>query len=74
MRKLKLCNDKVVYPWTLENLALLREAESKTDDATNSYAQAVAEYERILGFPSYEAADALYHQSACLRNGKTRRR
>jgi tetratricopeptide (TPR) repeat protein len=58
--------DQGFYPWTLENLALLREAEAKTDDATNSYAQAVAEYERILGFPSYETAEALYHQSGCL--------
>jgi tetratricopeptide (TPR) repeat protein len=58
--------DHGFYPWTLENLALLREAEAKTDDATNSYAQAVAEYERIRGFPSYETAEALYHQSGCL--------
>jgi tetratricopeptide (TPR) repeat protein len=34
--------------------------------AANSYAQAVAEYERIFGFPSYETAEALYHQSGCL--------
>jgi tetratricopeptide (TPR) repeat protein len=54
------------YARTLENLALLREAEKKTDDAVKIYAEAVSEYERIYGFPSYEAAEALYHQSGCL--------
>jgi tetratricopeptide (TPR) repeat protein len=55
-----------LYAWTLENLALLREAEKKTDDAAKVYSEAVSAYERICGFPSYEAAEALYHQSGCL--------
>ena len=59
------------YPWTLENLALLREAEGKTNEAEAKYAEAVAEYEKVSGFPSYETAEALYHQSGCLlRMGK----
>lgn len=58
--------DQAFYPWTLECLALLREAESKSDDAVSIFAEAVSEYERICGFPSYEIAEALYHQSACL--------
>jgi tetratricopeptide (TPR) repeat protein len=65
-------SDQGLYPWTLENLALLREAEGKADDAELSYAEAVAEYEKICGFPAYETAEALYHQSGCLlRMGKT---
>ncbi|HVN18722.1 MAG TPA: hypothetical protein VMU05_08115, partial [Dongiaceae bacterium] len=33
--------------------------------------EAVAEYERTCGFPSYEVSEALYHQSGCLlRMGK----
>src|SRR5262249_40182775 len=64
-------SDQGFYPWTLENLALLREAEGKMDDAESNYAEAVTEYERSCGFPSYEAAEALYHQSGCLlRMGK----
>lgn len=60
-----------LYAWTLENLALLREAEKRNDDAAKIYAEAVSAYERICGFPSYEAAEALYHQSGCLlRMGK----
>jgi tetratricopeptide (TPR) repeat protein len=55
--------DHGVYPWTMENLALLREAESRIVDATGAYERAVAEFERIFGFPSYETAEALYHQS-----------
>jgi tetratricopeptide (TPR) repeat protein len=54
------------YPWTLVNLALLREAEEKKDEAVKIYAEAVSEYERIFGFPSYETAEALYRQSGCL--------
>jgi tetratricopeptide (TPR) repeat protein len=54
------------YPSTLETLALLREAEKKTDDAARIYAEAVSEYERICGFPSYQTAEALYPQSGCL--------
>ena len=65
-------SDQGLFPWTLENLALLREAEGKADDAELSYAEAVAEYEKICGFPAYETAEALYHQSGCLlRVGKT---
>lgn len=56
-------HDHGVYPWTMENLALLREAESRNGDATETYGRAVAELERIFGFPSYETAEALYHQS-----------
>jgi len=59
-------SDQEVYPWTLENLALLREAESKTDEAETKYAEALAAYEKICGFPSYSTAEALYHQSGCL--------
>jgi tetratricopeptide (TPR) repeat protein len=54
------------YPWSLQNLALLREAEEKIEDAVKIYAEAVSEYERICGFPSYEAVEAMYRQSACL--------
>jgi tetratricopeptide (TPR) repeat protein len=65
-------SDQAFYPWTLGNLALLREAEGKTDDAEAWFAKSVAEYERICGFPSYETAEALYQQSGCLlRMGKT---
>jgi hypothetical protein len=64
-------SDQAFYPWTLENVALLREAEGKGDDAERSYAEAIVEYERICGFPSCETAEALYHQSGCLlRMGK----
>jgi hypothetical protein len=63
--------DDKIYPWTLENLALLREAEAKTDDTARIYAEAVVEYERIFRLPSRETAEALYHQSGCLlRMGK----
>ena len=55
--------DHGVYPWTMENLALLREAESRIADATEAYERAFAEFERIFGFPSYETAESLYHQS-----------
>jgi tetratricopeptide (TPR) repeat protein len=58
--------DDSYYARTLENLALLKEAQEKTDDAVRIYADAVSEYERICGFPSYQAAEALYHQSGCL--------
>jgi tetratricopeptide (TPR) repeat protein len=64
-------SDQGFYPWTLENLALLREAEGKADDAESTYAEAIVEYEKTCGFPSYETAEALYHQSGCLmRMGK----
>ena len=55
-----------LHAGTLEHLASLREAQGKTEDAVKIYAEAVWEYERICGFPSYEAAEALYHQSGCL--------
>jgi tetratricopeptide (TPR) repeat protein len=58
--------DHGFYPWTLESLALLREAQSKADDAVRIFAEAVKEYERICGFPSYETAESLDHQSAFL--------
>jgi tetratricopeptide (TPR) repeat protein len=54
------------YPWILESLALLREAEKKTDDAAEIYAEVVSESEKICGFPSYQAVEALYHQSGFL--------
>lgn len=64
-------SDHGFFPWTLENLALLREAEGKTEDAESKYAESVAAYEKISGFPSYETVEALYHQSGCLlRMGK----
>lgn len=53
-----------VFPSALENFALLREAQTETTEATRLYEQAVVEYERICGFPSYETAEALYRQSA----------
>ena len=59
-------SDQTFYAWTLENLALLREAEGNADDAVRAYAQAVTEYERICGFPSYETVEALYHQCGSL--------
>jgi tetratricopeptide (TPR) repeat protein len=55
--------DDRLFPWTLENFALLREAESKIGEATEAYERTVAEYERICGFPSYQTVEALYHQS-----------
>jgi tetratricopeptide (TPR) repeat protein len=63
--------DDKLYPWTLENLALLSEAEAKVDDAARTYAEAVSAYERIFQVASRETAEALYHQSGCLlRMGK----
>jgi tetratricopeptide (TPR) repeat protein len=58
--------DDRLRPWTLENFALLREAESKIGEAAEAYKGAVAEYERICGFPSCQTAEALYHQSGFL--------
>lgn len=58
--------DDVLYPWTLKTLALLREAEGRTEEAMASFAQAVSEYERIRGLVSYETAEALYQQSGSL--------
>ena len=55
--------DDRLFPWTFEKLALLREAESRIGEATDAYERAVAEYERICGFPSHQTAEALYHQS-----------
>jgi tetratricopeptide (TPR) repeat protein len=55
--------DDRLFPWTLENFALLREAESKIGEATEAYEKTVAEYERIRGFPSNQTVEALYHQS-----------
>lgn len=63
--------DDRLYPWTLENLALLREAESRIEEATEAYERALVECERLCGFPSYGTAEALYHQSGYfLRVGK----
>lgn len=56
----------VVYPRTLENLALLRQAEGKTGEATETYDRSVREMEKICGFPSYESAEVLYRQSGYL--------
>jgi hypothetical protein len=55
-----------VYPRTLEQLALLREAEDRIGEATETYGTTVAEFEKICGLPSYPTAEALYHQSAFL--------
>jgi tetratricopeptide (TPR) repeat protein len=52
-----------VFPSTLETFAALREAQARIGEATDFYDQAVLGYERICGFPSYEAAEALYRQS-----------
>jgi tetratricopeptide (TPR) repeat protein len=60
-----------VFPASLENLAMLREAQARTAEAARLYEEAVAEYERIHGFPSHETAEALYRQSAyLLRTGE----
>ena len=59
-------HDQEIFPWTLENLALLREAEGRIEEATESYEKSIAEFERTCGFPSYETAEALYHQSGYL--------
>lgn len=58
--------DRYVLPSTLENFALLREAEGKNAEATELYERAVMEYERICGFPSHDAVEALYRQSGYL--------
>lgn len=58
--------DHFVFPKSLENLALLRKAEGKTDEGTKIHAQSVAEIERVCGFPSYETAEAYYRQSGHL--------
>lgn len=58
--------DQGIFPWTLENLALLREAEGRIEEATGAYERTIAEFERTCGFPSYETAEALYHQSGYL--------
>lgn len=59
-------HDQDIFPWTLENLALLREAEGRIEEATESYGKSIIEFERTCGFPSYETAEALYHQSGYL--------
>jgi tetratricopeptide (TPR) repeat protein len=58
--------DDRLFPWTYENLALLKEAESRIGEATEAYERAVAEYERIYSLRSYESVEALYHQSGYL--------
>ncbi len=58
--------DRYVLPAMLENLALLREAEGKVAEATDSYQRAVAEYERVCGFPSHDTVEALYRHSGYL--------
>ena len=64
-------SDDRLYPWILETFAVLKEAQGKGDEAESACRDAVREAERIFGFPSYETAEALYHQSACLlRIGK----
>jgi tetratricopeptide (TPR) repeat protein len=65
--------DQGLYPRSLENLALLREAENRVEDAERIYEEAVADYEKSSGLASYVTAEALYHQSGCLlRMGKLR--
>jgi tetratricopeptide (TPR) repeat protein len=56
--------DRYISAWAIENFALLREAEGRIDEATQLYAESLKEYERICGFPSYGAVEALFHQSS----------
>jgi hypothetical protein len=58
--------DDGLYPWTLTIFASLREAEKKFKEAVSICAEAVAEYERIFGFRSYETVEAIYRQSGLL--------
>ena len=58
--------NRYVLPSTLENFAALREAEGKIADATDLYERAIMEYERVCGFPSHDAVEALYRQSGYL--------
>jgi tetratricopeptide (TPR) repeat protein len=58
--------DRYELPETLENFALLREAQARVVEANELYEQSVVAYERVCGFPSYEAAEALYRQSGYL--------
>lgn len=52
-----------VLPRSLENFALLRQAQGRSSEAIELYRQAVQKYESICGFPSYETVEALYRQS-----------
>jgi tetratricopeptide (TPR) repeat protein len=59
-------SDQIIYPRTLENLALLKEAEGETDEAAKISTEATIGMERICGFPSHETLGALYRQSRLL--------
>lgn len=60
-----------VYPRTLETMALLREEQGRTAEATALYGQAVALFEEQTGYPSHETVECLYRQSGhLLRAGK----
>jgi tetratricopeptide (TPR) repeat protein len=58
-------NDRL-YPWLLENLAFLREAEGRAQEAVSVFETVIRESERIHGFPSEGTVEHLYHQSGCL--------
>jgi hypothetical protein len=51
------------YVSSVENLALLREAESRIEKASGAYEWGLVECEKLCGFPSYGTAETLYHQS-----------
>jgi tetratricopeptide (TPR) repeat protein len=60
-----------VCPRTMETLALLREAQGRTEEATELYNQAVVIFEQLYGYPSYEVIECCYRQSGHLfRAGK----
>jgi tetratricopeptide (TPR) repeat protein len=58
--------DKDIYARTLENLAVLKDAQSRKDEGMGSYAQATTEMERNCGFPSYETVEMLYRHGSYL--------
>jgi tetratricopeptide (TPR) repeat protein len=60
-----------VYPRTLETVALLREEQGRTTEATALYGEAVASFEEQTGYPSYDTIECLYRESGhLLRAGK----
>ena len=55
----------------METMALLREGQGRTAEATALYAEAVATFEQQSGYPSYDTIECLYRQSGhLLRDGK----
>jgi tetratricopeptide (TPR) repeat protein len=60
-----------VYPRTLETMALLRESQGRTAEATALYTETVAAFEGQSGYSSYDTIECLYRQSGhLLRVGK----